>query len=289
MCVVRAGSGGHAGLTLPEVSSPGSCPICEGADLQFVLEQPEARYFARRIFRCRTCGVGFVFPAPSLEALAELYSRATYFEEHRGDDCRSPGWERARVRVRFIRALIRCRKRIWGRPPVLLEVGPGNGEFLLEACSAGWTVEGLELSARWAETLTARTGIRVASADSLASYQGVKKFDVIAMWEVVEHYRDPLNEIRSAFDHLQPGGLLAMSTPNYGSLRARIYGARWRGFWEGWEHLFFFAPDSLGVLLKRAGFTSSRFVTRKINAFLLKPLEYIGLGNVLEAYAWKPE
>ncbi|MHA2621683.1 MAG: class I SAM-dependent methyltransferase [bacterium JZ-2024 1] len=276
-------------MTLPEVSSPGFCPVCESADLQFVLEQAEARYFARRIFRCRTCGVGFVFPAPSPEVLAEIYSRATYFEEHRGDDRRSPGWERARLRVRFIRALMRRRGRIRARPPDLLEVGPGNGEFLLEARSAGWTVEGLELSSRWAETLSARTGIRVTSADSLASYPVVKKFDVIAMWEVVEHYRDPLNEIRFAFEYLQPGGLLALSTPNYGSLRARIYGARWRGFWEGWEHLFFFAPDSLAILLKRAGFTSFRFVTRKINAFLLKPLEYMGLGNVLEAYACKPE
>jgi hypothetical protein len=107
------------------------------------------------------------------------------------------------------------------------------------------------------------------------------------MWEVIEHYTDPLSEARAAFARLARGGILALSTPNDGSLRARVYRERWRGFREGWEHLFFFSSQSLRTLLKRAGFSRVRFITRKINSFLLKPLECFGMGNALEAYAWK--
>lgn len=263
-----------------------ACLICSSNRTHFLLDQPTAPYFARRIFRCDDCLGAFVFPQPSLETLHRIYSAETYFREHRGATHRNPGEERARLRIPLLEHLLVDSGRP-RRPPKVLEIGPGNGEFLLAARQRGWQVEGLELSEEWAQTLSSRVQVPVFAADSLTALPSDAPYDVIAMWEVIEHYRDPLRELRAAFERLSPGGILAISTPNFGSFRARVYRERWRGFYEGWEHLFFFSSRSLALLLKSAGFGHTRFLSRKINSFLLKPLEYFGMGNVLEAYARK--
>lgn len=262
------------------------CLICGEEKPRLLLDQPSGRYFPRRIFRCSKCDGAFVYPQPRAELLSQIYGSENYFAEHLGTGDLTPAVERARIRVRVLEHLL-VRKMQGGSQPRLLEVGPGNGEFLTEASRKGWNIEGLEFSAAWAQTLSERTGFHIAASDSLSAYPSVAPYDVIALWEVVEHYRDPMAELRAAFARLAPGGILALSTPNYGSLRARLYRERWRGFHEGWEHLFFFSAKSLTVLLTRAGFSRVRFISRKINSFLLTPLEWFGLGNVLEAYAYK--
>jgi hypothetical protein len=79
-----------------------------------------------------------------------------------------------------------------------------------------------------------------------------RQFAVITMWDVIEHVADPVAELRQAYQHLQPGGWLALHTMNIDSLPARLMGPRWP--WLMDMHLYYFSQATLSAMLRRAGY-----------------------------------
>ena len=83
-------------------------------------------------------------------------------------------------------------------------------------------------------------------------------FDVITMWDYIEHSPDPSGELEIANSLLRSGGLLVLTTPDIASLPARISGRRWMGIKQE-EHLFYFSSDTIGGLLEKHNFEPSHF------------------------------
>jgi SAM-dependent methyltransferase len=79
-----------------------------------------------------------------------------------------------------------------------------------------------------------------------------ESFEVITMWDVIEHFDDPLCELRHAFRLLRPGGVIVIHTIDIGSLTARVMGERWPFLME--MHLIFFSRATLRAMLEKAGF-----------------------------------
>ncbi|MEW6251617.1 MAG: class I SAM-dependent methyltransferase [Planctomycetota bacterium] len=135
--------------------------------------------------------------------------------------------------------------------PRLLELGCGTGVFLAEARRAGWEVEGVEVSAYAAERARARgLPVRTAALEGLAFAPTV--YDCVALWDVIEHLRDPAGVLAAAARALRADGVLALSTGDVTSLCARLSGPGWHLF-NLPEHLFFFSPAALERLLRSAG------------------------------------
>ncbi len=100
----------------------------------------------------------------------------------------------------------------------LLEVGVAYGAFLLAARARGMEVAGLELEDVLAERANAHLGpdtVRVGNAAEAWPFEE-GAFDVIAMFDVLEHLESPSVGIANARRHLTPGGVLMMTTPNDG-------------------------------------------------------------------------
>lgn len=165
----------------------------------------------------------------------------------------------ARARLKRIGRLLRADR---SRPRRLLEIGCGTGLFLEEAARAGWSCEGIEASA-YAVGRARERRLRVThgAVEGQAIPRG--EFDCIALWDVIEHIRDPAGAIRSAAGGLRPGGVLALSTGDVTSLCARISGAAWHLF-NLPEHLFFFSPGSLNRLVTQAGLRTAQ-LSREAN------------------------
>ena len=104
--------------------------------------------------------------------------------------------------------------------------------------------------ARRARQASNDLGISIAtSLDALPE----KEFDAITLWEVIEHLREPIVELRRLRDHLRPGGMLMLSTPNNGHWQA----VRAPDLWIGYRppsHLLYFTAGTLTDALKRSGF-----------------------------------
>lgn len=147
----------------------------------------------------------------------------------------------------------------------LLDVGCGKGHFVYRAEEAGWEALGIEVTDASVD-VAQRLGAAVIHQDFL-TMQNVE-FDVVSMFELVEHLEEPQAFIQKAFDVLAPGGLLFITTPNCISLDARLAGARWRAYDP--EHLVLFSPAQLKTLVQSHGFEIARLATRNISPSLIK-------------------
>jgi 2-polyprenyl-3-methyl-5-hydroxy-6-metoxy-1,4-benzoquinol methylase len=145
----------------------------------------------------------------------------------------------------------------------LLDIGCGDGHFLVVAREHGWSVYGSEYGdgpRRRAQSngLDVRTAPFSAGPDELAS------FDVVTAIEVIEHVAAPLDEMKRVTALLRPGGCLYLTTPNFASLSRRLTGAKWRAI-ECPEHLTLFTPRTLDYLLTSAGLERMTLTTTGIS------------------------
>ena len=207
-----------------------------------------------RLVRCVHCGLIFVSPRPPAPALEERYDR-DYFH------CDEPtfgGYEdyeadRTEIARTFARRMRQLAPFVTRATPRLLDVGCATGIFLEVARDAGWSGEGLDVS-EYALELARGRGFTVRRGTLEGANDAERSFDVVTMWDVIEHVPDPAAVLARAHRLLRPGGALAISTPDAGSLLARLLRGRWLGFRSIDEHLYFFSRRTLGAMLERAGF-----------------------------------
>jgi 2-polyprenyl-3-methyl-5-hydroxy-6-metoxy-1,4-benzoquinol methylase len=140
----------------------------------------------------------------------------------------------------------------------LLEIGCSYGYFLETARRAGWRAEGVEISG-YASEVARSKGFEIHQAElkTLALHRG--SYDVIAMWDVIEHLIDPAEVVALCRDLLRSGGALVARTPNAHALAGRggLPGLVYRHFTypaNTPEHVFHFTPENLSSLLRNKGF-----------------------------------
>lgn len=222
-----------------------SCPVCDSKRVGRKL-----RKGAIDIQACRDCGLAFWRPEAGFDPTA-LYD-AGYFESREAgvgyDDY--AGLEGA-LRRSAARRLARL------GPPApgdrLLDVGAAYGFAAAEAVRAGWRAAGVEISRAAAAQAAGPLGARVAVADALRLPFAAQCFAVVTLWDVLEHLDDPHRALAELRRVLRPGGRLALTTGDVGSLVARVSGARWHLYTLP-EHLYFYSRESLRRLLARHGF-----------------------------------
>jgi 2-polyprenyl-3-methyl-5-hydroxy-6-metoxy-1,4-benzoquinol methylase len=133
----------------------------------------------------------------------------------------------------------------------LLDVGCHVGVFVELAAQHGWDAWGVEPS-RWAATLAQQVGLQVVEGTMATAGLDGESFDVITMWDVIEHVEHPSAEMRQALQLLKPGGVLAVHTMDLGSPFARLMGRRWPWLME--MHVYYFTRRTLAALLEQVGF-----------------------------------
>jgi SAM-dependent methyltransferase len=150
------------------------------------------------------------------------------------------------------------------RPKRLLDVGSGSGLFLELARKRGWSVEGIEISERLSARARERFGVPVRSGDFTTLALEPKAYDVVTMWDLLEHVLDPIATLAKVRESLAPGGLLVVLTIDSASLFNRIgdlaYRASFGLFSRPLEllydarHTFYFSRRTLEAVVGRAGF-----------------------------------
>lgn len=203
--------------------------------------------------RCRGCGLRYLAPQPTAEELAELYGAAYFRRSEPG----APGYDRYLDELEELRAMFDHRLDLLPGVPggrALLDVGAAAGVFVERARARHWDAWGIEPSAWAAEQ--ARTRLRQPVTTGALRDQALPdaSIDVVTLWEVIEHLPDPATELREIRRITRPGGLLAMSTPDAGSLVARLLGGRWPGWGKVPEHLYFFDRRTLRRLIEATGY-----------------------------------
>jgi len=145
----------------------------------------------------------------------------------------------------------------------LLDIGCGTGLFLAVARRRGWQTFGLDDCLEATEHARDHFDLEVLDGDFSEIAERGEHFDVITMWDIIEHARDPVALLANAKEVLAPGGVMGISTPNQRSILDIILGTAYRLtggalftplekiYFE--QHFLYFDPDTLTAAIQRAG------------------------------------
>lgn len=196
-----------------------------------------------QVVECCHCGFVYANPRWSEAELIDAYGAVedeTYVAERTG-----------RV-LTFQKHLRHMEKRTGpGNGRSLLDIGAYIGVFVEVAQKAGWQAMGVEPS-DWAATVAQKRGLNVIVGTQDAPALSGKRFDVITMWDVIEHVDRPSEEMAKAYHLLKPGGWLVLHTMDINSLTAKVMGSRWPWFMD--MHLHYFSQKSMAQMLAKNGY-----------------------------------
>lgn len=149
-------------------------------------------------------------------------------------------------------ALARLACFVFQKKTRILDVGAGGGIFLNLLNKLGYEGHGIEPSHALCRKAYEKYSILIRQGVLRKKVPTDKPFDLITLWEVIEHFYRPDHEIKKISSHLNLLGKILIATPNVQSLSARILGPRWWSYRE--MHLHYFTPNSLETLMRRFGF-----------------------------------
>jgi len=266
----------------------GYCPICGDKRRQVLHDELTDRIFncapgSWTLHSCQSCSAAYLDPRPSTESIGIAYEN--YFTHNDAPEYQALG-NFAKVRRQLangyrnrkygtrdfparsigalavpafsgLRAIVDAGMRHIPRPTEgsrLLDLGCGNGAFLLRARSAGWQVLGVDFDPKAVQAAqNLDLDVRLGGVEILDV--STERFNVITMSHVIEHVHDPVGTLKSCFDLLRPGGVLWLDTPNIRSYGHETFGRNWRGL-EPPRHLVIFSPASMRDALDAAGFST---------------------------------
>jgi len=155
---------------------------------------------AVNLYRCSSCGFSFCDPGLAGNGLfyAELErQKASYYPPDVPEFIRTLGWARER-KLRTV-----------------LDIGCGEGAFLDSARAAGLQCTGIELNLLAAEVCRGKGHtIHTRSVSELLSDKAMPRFDLVTVFQVLEHVSDPVTFLKQAAQFLAPGGFLSVAVPN---------------------------------------------------------------------------
>jgi SAM-dependent methyltransferase len=231
-----------------------ACNACNTAGPQPLFERD-----GFHIVQCGACGLVYVGEDPAAIDFRALYDESYYTGGQNGafaDYVGQAAGRRAAARRRLW-TLRRLKAR--GR---LLDVGCAAGFFLAEA-ARHFDVRGVEPSTFAATFAREKLSLDVFNGTLHDAALPGASFDLITLWDVIEHVPDPaalLLEIRRL---LAPGGRVVLTTGDIGSDYAKSRGAHWHLLTPPW-HLYFFSRATLATLVGRAGLDVENIAARGV-------------------------
>jgi 2-polyprenyl-3-methyl-5-hydroxy-6-metoxy-1,4-benzoquinol methylase len=227
-----------------------------------------------QLVRCRRCSLVFVSPRPSTRAAIDaLYTNEAYSAGQVSHALTTSRMREAHWRLNKLERHVAHRGR-------LLDVGCSAGSFLVAARERGWRVRGIDVSPAAVQHASAAHGLDVSVATLEDSKLAERSFDVITVFECIEHMLEPKTAMHAAASLLRERGLLVITTPNVDGFVPRVTYwllGRTLGAWEHPtppHHLYQFSKRTLSTMLNDLGFEIDACYTRPMGLrYTVKQME----------------
>ncbi len=233
--------------------------------------------------KCESCGLIWLSPRPVADDIGRVYERYfthdrtkpdrsgflrhllsklrrtvlsdhfSYREPNENDEDQSWGAVMSQLpaihdyvgtKVMFLRS---------GFGDTLLDVGCGNGTFLVRMRALGWTVSGVESDKRAVKVARERYNLDVRNSTLEEAEFPEKYFDAVTLSHVIEHVHNPHSLLTECQRILKPGGRIVILTPNSESLGHRFFKENWLGL-DPPRHIFVFTRDTLSRQVRDSHF-----------------------------------
>lgn len=251
------------------------CLVCLSKNSRFI-----ANKNSYDLYRCENCGSIFVWPLP--DDYSRVYSSDYFSGATKGYGYVNYDQDKSAMSEVFECYLNKIEKAL-PRKGNLLDVGAATGYFLELAQKRGWVTAGVEISEHAAE-IGRRKGLNIKTGKIEDTGFSPASFEVITLWDVIEHLPNPKEIFQICHRLLKNGGVIAINTPDAGSLTSKILGKRWPLLVPP-EHLIIFPKKILIGLLAKNGFQISS--TAKIGKRFALQYIFQLLANGSKFLLWK--
>ncbi|MFC1559020.1 class I SAM-dependent methyltransferase [Gemmatimonadota bacterium] len=219
-----------------------TCALCEGREFSKYCDVPPYT-----LVKCTVCGLVFVSPLPEEDEIKRInesiYSCDDYREIYLADACFFRRWSKDKLKT--IEAF--C-----PRKGKILDFGCSCGHFLEVARKRGWDIYGVEMNPINADYAQKRLGDKIFKGTIEDGPFASDIFDVITLWDVLEHIAQPVEFLRRLQKRLAPSGIICIQAPNIESYISDLKGKDWDWLSPG-DHLYFFSQKTLHSTLEKAG------------------------------------
>ncbi|OYQ44284.1 methyltransferase [Flavobacterium cyanobacteriorum] len=220
-------------------------------------------------------------PQPAPAELGKYYESEDYISH---TDSKRTLFEKLyhAVKQKALRDKVKLIGRYHPAKGVLLDIGAGTGDFLVEAEKSGWVAKGIEPSEK-ARGIAIAKGISFKNsvADVPDHYA-----DVVTMWHVLEHVPDIEAHIKDLKRIIKPDGVIILAVPNFKSYDAGKYGKYWAAY-DVPRHLWHFSKTAIEKLFMRENFSLVKILPMKFDSFyvsLLSEKYKTGTMNFLSGF-----
>ncbi|PIP47899.1 MAG: hypothetical protein COX14_04940 [Chloroflexi bacterium CG23_combo_of_CG06-09_8_20_14_all_45_10] len=237
----------------------------EGIESVYML--PGGKY--GRHVKCRNCHLIYVNPIEKGSKINEDYSQRKSVD---ASIIRESRLRAAKSQVELIKR--------YKKGTNLLDIGCGEGFFLFNASRAGYVAKGIELSQDAAAYAKREFSLAIEARAFEERQFPENCFDIVTLWQVLEHLPYPLAILKEVHRILKPGGLLIVSTPDIEGIPARIFRRKWWNIRK--LHINQFTTKTLTDILQNAGFKNVSPVSYKESISLL--MLFIPMLRYLKIY-----
>jgi SAM-dependent methyltransferase len=230
-----------------------SCSICGSTRVQKLYESFDYWYnrknFKAIFYECKNCYLIFQSPIPPKEKIADLYPGEYITDTPKRGYLYELGL-RNRCQV-----ILNHKK--YGK---LLDIGCSTGEFIRAMHDwYNWEVTGIELDHQAAQIGITKHQLNIISGDFDNLDLSGHNYDVITLWDVLEHLPDPEKTISKIRTLLKSDGIVVIRVPNADSWDAKVFNQYWAGF-DPPRHFYIFRKITLKNLLTRNGFIHQKVI-----------------------------
>ncbi|MFH1780351.1 MAG: class I SAM-dependent methyltransferase [Candidatus Micrarchaeota archaeon] len=248
-------------------------------------------FLKEQVVKCKKCGFVYINPQIKGDDVVKGYSDAVdsdYVSQSEG-------------RMDTFKDCLNIVNKLYKKKGKLLDVGSAAGFFVKVAEDDGWDAHGIEPS-RWLVNW-GKTNLKLKNAKAGTLEEGKYPndfFDVVTLWDVLEHVPDPSATLKEINRILKPGGMVFINYPNYGSSLSKISGRRWWFLLS--IHLYYFTPKTISAILEKTGFKPVFYkrhwqklalgylvyrvepYNKTLSRFLVKAVKKLGLADKKVSY-----
>jgi 2-polyprenyl-3-methyl-5-hydroxy-6-metoxy-1,4-benzoquinol methylase len=262
------------------------CPNCKATRIRraaFGARDTPQRQGIVRLRICANCGLAWQWPiGRKTDESHEWF--AVQYESQEPNTYFDPKWRRevAALKLAFVGTLVSL-------PSSILDIGAGDGTFLRAAGEAGWRAVGVDPSLQTSlESHDVGPGAWRLLAGTTDLLGADEVFDVVTLWDVIEHVEDPVKLLVAAVSHLSKDGTLVIETGNYWSCNRLEEADEWWGYQL--EHRWYFSPSTLEPLLQKIGLDSFQYSAQALEPGCKSSPQYLGPSrlHLLQSMLRKP-
>lgn len=201
------------------------------------------------VVKCSNCNLVFLNFAPTEKFITDYYAEDFFNDSGTKHGFSNYKKEADNIKKTFRERTVLLKK--YKNSGTLLDIGCAMGTFM-EMAAESWDVYGIEISS-YASKIAKEKKLKVFNGRLQNAPYINSKFDIVTLWDTIEHLNDPLETVQFIGKMLKPGGIIALTTPDVGSAVARISGKYWH-LYNIPQHLSYFSKNTIGDLLNKGGF-----------------------------------